>query len=348
MRPTTTARRIAAAAASAAVAVVLFALLLPALAAAGPLAARSSDPPIIKFQDYTLKLGETASTVVVIGGDAVIAGTVTQNVVVIGGNVDIRPSALVGTSLTRSDSSIVVIGGHATVESGASVRGKTVEVTGLHIGGLSRALASDAFVRPFGLIAVWWQLLFLPIVALVVSALLPRQVRAVGRRARLRPWPSLGWGALGLLLTGVLLVVLAITIVGLIVVVPVALVLPGLLLFCVVAVAAIIGERLVQSSERYRANIIVAAVVGALLLSVIQLVPVIGGLATVLVALTGFGAMLSAFVEWRRGRGAGAQPAVAGPAPQAPPAYPPQTPPPYPPQAPPTYGPPQPPAAPQG
>ena len=333
------------AAASAVVALLVLALLAPALAAASTTV--NVDNPVVRFQDYTLPQGQTAQSVVVIHGNAVIGGTVTRSVVVVGGNATIESTAFVGAGEAAQSSSVVVVGGHLTVEPGATIHGKTVQVTGFPLGGILRAAASNASVRPVGVIAGWWQLLFLPIVALVVSALFPRAVRRVGDRVRLRFWPSFGWGLLGLLIVGVLLVILTITIVGILVVVPAVIVLPPVLLFCSVSVAALLGRLVLSSSERYRDNIIAAAVVGAVLISLASLVPVIGGLAVLAATMAGFGATLFLVNEWRRTRHGAPTPAPAGPQPPAgwtppptPPQAPPQTPPPgWPgPQAPPPPG----------
>ncbi len=299
-------------------------------ASLGPAAVVASGTnAVVRFQDYTLPEGQTAQSVVVIHGNALIAGTVLRSVVVVGGNATIESTAFVGAGEAAQSSSVVVVGGHLTTEPGATIHGKTVQVTGFPLGGILRAAAASASVRPVGVIAGWWQLLFLPIVALVVSALFPRAVRRVGDRVRLRFWPSLGWGLLGLLIVGVLLVILTITIVGILVVVPAVIVLPPVLLFCSVSVAALIGRLVLSSSERYRDNIIAAAVVGAVLISLAALVPVIGGLAVFAATMAGFGATLFLVNEWRQTRHEAPMPAPAGPQPSSG-----WTPPPTPPQAP--------------
>ena len=257
------------AAASAVVVLFVLALAVPALAAASS-ATTVNGHAVVRFQDYTLAQGQTVNSVVVIRGNAVIGGTVTRTVVVVAGDATIESTAVVGAGLTGQASSVVVVGGHLTVEPGATIHGKTTQVTGFHVGGVLRAALSNVVVRPVGVVAGWWQLLFLPIVALVVSALFPRTIRRVGDRVRLRFWPSLGWGLVGLFVAGVLLVVLAITIVGLIVVVPAGIALPAVLLFCFVGVAALLGRLVLSSSERYRDNIIVAGVVGAALVSLVS------------------------------------------------------------------------------
>ena len=325
--------RTSALAASAAGTLLLLTLVVPALAAASP--AASNGNAVVRIQDYTLAQGQTAESVVVVHGNAVIGGTVARSVVVVDGDATIESTAVVGAGHSAQDSSVVVVGGRLTTEPGATIHGRTVQVTGFHLGAVLRAAVSSAVVRPIGVVAGWWQLLFLPIVALVVSALFPRAVTRVGERVRLRFWPSFGWGLLGLLLAGVLLLVLAITIVGLVVVVPAGIALPAVLLFCFVGVAALLGRLILSSSERYRDNVVVAAIVGAVLVSLVSLVPVIGGLAVLVATATGFGAALTLVNEWRQARRSGPAPAN-GPLPPRPTGG--WTPPPMPPQAPPPPG----------
>jgi hypothetical protein len=294
---------------------VLGALLLIALSLAGPATASpvaATTSSVVRFQDCTLPQGQTVETVVVIHGDAVIGGTVSRTVVVLAGDATIESTAVVGARQRGQSSSVVVVDGHLTVEPGATVYGKTTQVVGLPAGGLARAVAAGVVLRPVGVVAGWWQLLFLPIVALVVSALFPQTTQRVGGRVRAGFWPSLGWGFVGLAVSIVLLVALAVTIVGLLVVVPAALVLVAGLLFCVACVAATIGQLVLASSARYRDNLIAAAVVGAILVSLVSLVPVLGGIAVFVATVAGFGAALTLLNEWRATRPAATP---AGPAP---------------------------------
>ena len=301
-------RRIAAAAAVA-LALLLLAAAAPALAAAAP-ATSGTGKAVVRFQDYTLAQGQAVRNVVVIHGDAVIAGTVERSVVVVDGTATIESTAVVGADLAAQDSSIVVVGGRLITEPGATIHGKTVRVASFGLsGGLLRGAAEAAIARPVGILVGWWQLLFLPIVALVVAGLFPHTVNRVSDRVRARFWPSFGWGLVGLLVAGVLLAVLAITIIGLILVVPAGLALPAVLLFCFVGTAALVG-RLVLSSSRYRDNVLAAAVVGALLASLVWLVPVIGGLAVLMATVAGFGSALTLVNEWRLARGSTPTPAA--------------------------------------
>jgi len=306
-------RRIAAVA-TAALALLLLAAAAPALAAAAPTTS-AAGKTVVRFQDYTLAQGQAVRSVVVIRGNAVIGGTVARSVVVVDGTATIESTAVIGADLAAQDSSIVVVGGRLITEPGATIHGKTVRVAGFGLGGLLQGAASAAVVRPVGIIVGWWQLLFLPIVALVVAALFPRAVSRVSDRVHAKFWPSFGWGIIGLLAASVLLVVLAITIIGLILVVPAGLALPAVLLFCFVGTAALVGRLVLSSSPRYRDNVLVAAVVGALLVSLVSLVPIIGGLAVLVATMAGFGAALTLVNEWRLARRSTAAPAAAGPPP---------------------------------
>ncbi len=302
------------AAAAVALALLVLAALAPALAAAAP-ASSATGKTVVRFQDYTLAQGQTVRSVVVIRGNAIIGGTVARSVVVVDGTATIESTAVIGADLAAQDSSIVVVGGRLITEPGATIHGKTVRVAGFGLGGLLQGAASAAVVRPIGIIVGWWQLLFLPIVALVVAALFPRAVTRVSDRVHAKFWPSFGWGVAGLLVSGVLLAILAITIIGLILVVPAGLALPAVLLFCFVGAAALVGRLVLSSSPRYRDNVLVAAVVGAALVSLASLVPVIGGLAVLVATLAGFGAALSLVNEWRLARRSTAVPAAGGPPP---------------------------------
>ena len=335
-----------AAAASALVALAMLALPTPALAAAPatpqaalPQAVTAANGDVVRFEDYTLPAGKSVPNVVVIRGNATIAGTVDRAVVVIGGDAIIEGTANIGSAIAAKDSSIVVVGGTLTTRPGATVHGKTIEVSGIHLRGLLDAAATGAVLRrPIGVFWGWWQFLFLPIVALVVAGIFPRGVARVADRVRVRFWPSLGWGLLWFIVALILIVVLAITIIGLIVAIPAAFALPAVLLFCLTGVAALVGRFVLSGSERYRDNVLAAAVVGALIASLVSLVPAIGGVVVFFATMAGFGAGVSVFNDWRRARRVAAAlplaPGGPGPASPGPTASGPAPPPPTAPQPP--------------
>ena len=100
-------------------------------AGAGPASPAASAAPAVDRHaiveagsDVYLAPGQTADTIVVFDGDAVVAGTVRHSVVVFGGDVTVRDGARVGTQLGPDDGSIVVVGGTSSVAPGAQVGGE--------------------------------------------------------------------------------------------------------------------------------------------------------------------------------------------------------------------------------
>ena len=272
------------------------------------------------FGSVTVGPGDYWSDVVVVGGDVLIEGTVSDHVVVVGGDVTVRRGASVGQDLNASgnDAAIVCVFGKLTVEPGASVSGRAVDVAAGSSGVLRNAVV-DPVVRPWTLVSViLWiaSTIFIVIVAVIATAIAPRQVAFVGRRARRHSFSSLGWGILGLFI-GVPLVtiLLLVTIVGIIVAVPWFFIgVPVVLLFGYVSVGALLGRLILGGDDARRGRVMLAAVIGVVILSVLRWVPFVGSIVVALALLMGFGATFTAIWEWRRRpRGPVLQPASAPP-----------------------------------
>ena len=101
-------------------------------------------PSVRVLQNYTLRSGETARQVVVIGGDATIEGHVEQDVVVILGHVQLASTA-------RIDGSFVVIAGSATVAEGAHVDRDVVAIGSLQAPQSFSAGGQQMAIGTFGL-----------------------------------------------------------------------------------------------------------------------------------------------------------------------------------------------------
>lgn len=282
------------------------------------------------FESVTVGPGESWNNIVVIGGDLVVQGTVANGVVVIGGDVTVRSGASVGHSPNAhpDDAAIVCVFGKVTVEPGAAVSGRTVTVAGGHSAGIRSAFV-DPVVRPWTLasVVVWiLSTIFIAVVAVIVTAVAPRQVAYVSRRVRRHTLSSLGWGLL-FLFVGVPLVtvVLLVTVIGIVVAVPWFFVgVPVALLFGYVSVGALIGLAVLARTENAgRGRVMVAAVIGVAILAVLRWVPFAGSLIVFLALVIGFGALFTAIWQWRgeRRRQVG-QPAGAGSGGAAPPAGP--------------------------
>jgi hypothetical protein len=279
---------------------------------------------IVEFGDPVfVSRDDTVDTVVSIGGDVTIAGTVKNTVVAVGGDVTLRPTAVVGTKVADPNaSSIVVINGEFTREPGAEVTGSIDTVDLGNVGdALSWAGRGETW-RPLSAIGSFVTWLIFTVVflllGLLAAAVMPNQIRAIERHISLRPWASLGWGALTFFLLPLAIIVTAITIIGLLIVIPTLFVLPFFTFFVVTAVGTFVVERLLAA--QLKGNLTLAVVIAVLATSLVGQIPVAGTLIHFAMILFGTGAAVLALGEWRRGRKAARAAAAlaGGPAPLEP------------------------------
>ena len=160
--------------------------------------------------DYHLAVGETLTTLVVIAGNVALQGRVTGNVLIIGGDIELTPTAQVNGTLH-------VIGGHVT----GNIEGvATLEVNNdwqmvpaaVHLvmhphifWGISKQINFRLTLVKFGL--------FLLIYLLTV-ALFPKPINAISQLFGRRPIGSIIFGILILAIIPILLVGLTLSIVG--------------------------------------------------------------------------------------------------------------------------------------
>ena len=170
------------------------------------------------------------------------------------------------------------------------------------------------------------------VLALVVAALMPNQLRAVQRHLAAKPAAALGWGALGFFVAvPAVLIVLVVSLVGLLLVLPYAVVVLLFYFFVITAVAAFIAERVLAGTQQ-KSNLMLAVTLGVVGTTIVSRIPVAGILALIVMAVFGIGAAAMALVEWRRTKKAaaaaavpaGGPPAGAAPGAASPPVVPPR------------------------
>ena len=160
--------------------------------------------------DYRLAADETLKSLIVISGDVKLEGNVTENVVVLGGNVELAPSAAVNGTLH-------LIGGEVT--------GNTGKVENLQVSNRWQMIpaAVKLVMQPWTL----WKIsketdlrlmiikfvLFLFMYLLVV-AILPRPINAVSELLTHRPIGSILFSALMLVAIPLILALLTLSIIG--------------------------------------------------------------------------------------------------------------------------------------
>jgi len=265
----------------------------------------SSAQKIGVFEDVVINAGETWENVVVVGGDVTVFGTVENVVVVVGGDAYIRSGARVGVGHSRDQQAIVVVFGDVTVDGGAAVNGDIFQ--GVNSPGWLgvAAIAPDYESWSWGSLAGWvWLAVFLALVAVVAVAIAPRQVAFVRERIRRHFFSSLGWGVLlAIIVVPLVTILLIITLVGILLLVPwLGVVVPVIWLFGFVSLGALLGGFILRRRPEERGPLMLAAVLGVLILSVLWWIPVAGGIVLFVLGLVGFGATCVSVWEARRSK----------------------------------------------
>ena len=332
---------------SLALSAIAAALVLLGLVLSGPAAAASAQPypaatppatsgevrgAIVQFgEDVTVPAGErveavvagggdvtidgaVVGSVVAFGGDVLVRGTVENDIVAFGGDVSLAPTAVVGSTMSPQDKSIVLIGGTLSSEPGAQVTGGIQRVDNANWTGSLNWLTQRTVVRPWwGFTLMGWivQTAVFLVLALVAAALMPRQLRAVQRHLSLKPAASFGWGALTFfVIVPAVFIVLVISIVGLLLVLPYVVVVPLFYFFVITAVAALIAAKVLAGTQQ-KDNLMLAVTLGVVGTTIVSRIPGAGTLALMVMAVFGSGAAALAFAEWRRARKLAATPAPA-------------------------------------
>lgn len=278
--------------------------------------AGTTTPSVVAFGGNVVVNGRVTDAVVAFGGDITIRGTVGMSTIAFGGDVTLGPHAVLGTRLNPTDTSLVLFGGQLKQAPGATIVGQTQTFDAVNWGGAVGWVARGLFVHPwwgFSLIGWLLQTAFCLILALVIAALMPRQLRAVQENLGHKPWASLGWGALAFFIAGpAVLVVLVISIIGLLLVLPYVLFVLLAGFFATTGAAAFLAQK-VLTGFGGKENLMLAVTLGVLGTTIVSQIPVAGPLLTLALMVFGIGAAVLGVADWRRRRreAAAAQAAAA-------------------------------------
>jgi hypothetical protein len=247
--------------------------------------ARSVDAPdrVTLGHDTVVAAGERVRDVVSMGGDVDVRGEVLGNVVTMGGDLHIFPGAKVHGDL-------VTAGGDVRVEPGAIVMGSRLGTgdTPARIARRAASAANDRDRDDHDLGLFRYAVLFLSALALLGAT--PERYSALQRTVVRAPIRAAATGLLAAIGGLVVAVVLAITIIGIPAALVVLLLLPLAGYIGFAAMAGVIGAALPVRTWKDRPIVQLAAGVGVLF--VVSHIPVIGGLALVLLAFAGLGAVV--------------------------------------------------------
>jgi uncharacterized RDD family membrane protein YckC len=272
------------------------------------------NPTLRVLQDYTLRQGDTARQVVVLGGDARIEGTVTEDVVVVLGRAQLASTAVI-------EGSFVVVGGSAEIADGAKVERDMVVVGGARTptafspGGqhvvigttglgdslrgfvpwLTRGLLLGRPIVP-SLGWVWMVAGIFFLLNLCLNLLFDRPIAGCAATLRATPFSAFMAGLLILLLVGPVCVLLAISVIGIAVIpfVVCALLAAGIL--GRIGFARWIGMSLIpQADIQDRGQSLRSFVVGSAVMCVAYVIPFLGFVLWILAGVFGLGAAALAF-----------------------------------------------------
>lgn len=266
--------------------------------------AGTSTPSVVAFGGDVTVNGTVTDAVVAFGGDVRIRGAVGTSTVVFGGNVTIGPHAVLGSDLSPSDASLVLFGGELKQAPGATIVGQTESFDAVDWSGAFGWVAKGIFLNPGGFSFFGWllQTAFCLVLALVITALMPKQLRAVQQNVGRKPWASLGWGALVFFVVApAILVVLVISLIGLLLVLP-YLLLVALTYFVATTGASAFLAQKVLTGFGGKENLMLAVTIGVVGTTIISQIPVAGPLLMLVLLVFGIGAAAIGVADWRRQR----------------------------------------------
>ena len=138
--------------------------------------------------------------------------------------------------------------------------------------------------------------------AVLAAVVVPRALTASARRAEEAPGRSLLVGLVSLPAVLVLSVALAVSVIGVPLLLLIAPVYLALVFFGALVAAFFVGRKVMMATGRYRSGNAMAAAIGALLVAVTVLIPLVGELLLFALVLLGAGASILALAARRRPR----------------------------------------------
>ena len=241
---------------------------------------------IVRFgSDVVVEANQTVEKVVAIGGNVTVSGVVHGEIVAIGGNIFLGPTAKVGKE-------VVSIGGSIHKEPGAQIGDDEVE---LNIPGLSSLIGFSTTASWVGWALAFKILAFIGFLALalVIVAIIPKPFGLISNNVQQNTLKSILLGILGLVVLIPMAVFLAITVIGLPLVALEVFLVGIAFLVGYIAIAQLIGDKIAALLKRPALNALWVTLLGLLTLYLIGWVPFIGSLVKATAIVLGFGGVLT-------------------------------------------------------
>jgi hypothetical protein len=296
-------------------------LLLPALFFAYLLLAAPAYAAEKKvLGDVLVEEGEIAEEVYIFWGDVTVEGSVKDDVETgvgniriegpVGGDVDagsgeVRINAPVGGDVEVGHGDVYLergaqLEGDVSVGSGKVFRDQEARVPITQTAGMASDFDDDSLFEAFS-DALGWVVMTLGLMAAAVllAVAAPGSLRASARSLETVPGRSFMLGLGSVPVAFILSVLLTITIVGILLLFLLWPAYLALIIFGALVTAYFLGRKVLLVTGRYRAGDVLAAAIGAFLVSAVCLIPFVGGLIFLALALLGTGGAVSALFARR-------------------------------------------------
>ncbi len=244
--------------------------------------------------------GQIRGDMVALAGESIVDGRIGGNLVVVGGTLELRSHATI-------EEDFFTLGASVSRAEGATVLGETIEGLRWRLPALRtwrwepqfrwwgerwrspETIFGDAVGSLFRWVASTIALMAL---AVVVMLMLPKQTALVGETASKLPLPSTGVGLLTVVVVVIVLLLLVIICIGIPVAILLAIAAAVALLLGRVAVAALVGQRLLKALNADQSQPLLEAVVGIVVIELLSAVPCLGWLVSSILSLAGLGAVV--------------------------------------------------------
>ena len=258
--------------------------------------------------------GETSRAVRIAGNTLFVNGKIGHYLLLAGREFKMDPNAEVGGDVIFGASSAYLDGlikgdvksgnERLTVSSTANILGKliynsrreaNIESGAQIIGTLTHLLPKEKELR-YGF-NIWWAIIsfFMSfLVGIVLILLAPERIKKMTNSIRSRPWASLGWGTVLLIVTPIVSLIVCVTIIG----IPLGLI--SLILYAIaiyitqIIIGLFIGKWIVSNFGKVetKSALIGALALGLAIFRLLRLIPYLGFIMALLAILFGLGALL--------------------------------------------------------
>jgi len=261
-------------------------LLLMSATVSSVFAATITGGNIVNFADTEVSADTTLDTVIVMNGNATIAGKIKEDVVVVNGNAILAPTANIRER-------VIVLGGNLEAQPGAVI-GKGV----FHIGGnypiASTLAAAGLIVLLLGFIKIVITITVI-VIPILLAWLSKTKTQETSEIITQNPGKTVVTGLLGSLAVAALCVLLAFTLIGIPVAFILVLVVMAVSVWGLGAVCCAIGHVLPLKTVPGERGTFMSTLYGAILLGLVFNVPFVGFIILKVCLLVAFGAAIIGF-----------------------------------------------------